>query len=192
MLDEFRLSEIFSNRGWWANKYGIQAGLKYLNALKIDHLDVQLEYNSARPYTYAHEETADSYTHYHQALAHPLGANFRELIGIVRYQPVPRWWFSGRCMFVSGGDDASGNWGSNPLLSYQSRIRDYGNRIGQGAGYETILLGFDASWMWQHNCFLDVKWLYRQKDSTHRQLQQTDQVISLGFRMNIWPNNLSF
>ena len=73
MLDEFRLSEIFSSRGWWANKYGIQAGLKYLNALKIDHLDVQLEYNSARPYTYAHLEMEDSYTHYNQALAHPLG-----------------------------------------------------------------------------------------------------------------------
>ena len=192
MLDEFRLSEIFSSRGWWANKYGIQAGLKYLNALKIDHLDVQLEYNSARPYTYAHLEMEDSYTHYNQALAHPLGANFREWIGIVRYQPAPRLWLSGRCILISGGDDASGNWGSNPLLSYQSRIWDYGNHIGQGAGYETVLLGLDASWMWQHNCFLDVKWLYRRKDSTHRQLQQTDQVVSLGFRMNIWPNNLSF
>ena len=39
MLDELVVSEIFSGSGWWANKWGIQAGIKYVNAFGLDHLD---------------------------------------------------------------------------------------------------------------------------------------------------------
>src|SRR4029078_4194699 len=32
MLDEFQLSELKRNRGYWANKFGVQLGLKYVDA----------------------------------------------------------------------------------------------------------------------------------------------------------------
>ncbi len=90
VLDEFVISEIRSGAGWWGNKYALQLGGKYISALGIDNLDLQFEYNRARPYTYSHQDLYRSYTHYEQPLAHPLGANFDEVIGIVRYQPVDR------------------------------------------------------------------------------------------------------
>src|SRR5690606_40679865 len=38
MLDEFKLDEVLSGEGWWANKFGIQTGLKYINVFGIDNL----------------------------------------------------------------------------------------------------------------------------------------------------------
>jgi hypothetical protein len=90
LLDEFLLSEIKKNDGWWANKWAIQAGAKYINVFGIKNLDIQVEMNRVRPFTYGHRDSVANYTHYNQPLAHPLGANFSELIGIVRYQPAPQ------------------------------------------------------------------------------------------------------
>jgi hypothetical protein len=67
------------------NKNGYQAGFKYMDVFTIKNLRIQGEYNTVRPYTYASGNPEQSYTHYNQALAHPLGANFKELIGILNY-----------------------------------------------------------------------------------------------------------
>jgi hypothetical protein len=32
LLDEFNLEQIKSGDGWWANKWGLQLGAKYVNA----------------------------------------------------------------------------------------------------------------------------------------------------------------
>jgi len=42
ILDEFKLSELTSNKRWWANKFGYQVGAKYIDAFKIKNLDLQL------------------------------------------------------------------------------------------------------------------------------------------------------
>jgi hypothetical protein len=193
LLDEFTLSKFFSGRGWWANKYSIQAGAKYLNVLEIDHLDLQVEYNSARPYTYAHGDPYDSYTHYNQPLAHPLGANFREFIGMVRYQPSAGIVLSARVIHaVTGENSATENWGSNPLLSYDTRVRDYDNLIGQGVSGTINLFGLDASWMFHHNIFFDIKLLMRRKNSADDPRDQDTNVLAAGIRMNLWHQSLDF
>ena len=88
VLDEFQKSEITKSTGYWANKYAIQLGLKYVDAFTIDNLDLQLEGNSVRPFMYSHYDSTANYTHYNQMLAHPLGSNFNEFIGIINYQPA--------------------------------------------------------------------------------------------------------
>ena len=90
VLDEFKLNHLRARDQWWANKQGFQLGAKYIDAFNISNLDFQAEYNMVRPYTYSHGNNFSSYTHYLQPLAHPLGANFTELIGIIRYQPINR------------------------------------------------------------------------------------------------------
>ena len=47
---------------------------------------MQAEYNRVRPYTYSHNTITLNYGHNNQSLAHTLGANFSEFIGIARYQ----------------------------------------------------------------------------------------------------------
>ena len=72
LLDEFHLDELIVNpNGWWGNKFGLQAGVKYIDAFGLEHLYLQAEWNRVRPYTYAHVFDL-GYSHYNQPLAHPL------------------------------------------------------------------------------------------------------------------------
>lgn len=193
LLDEFTFSEFFNNKGYWANKYSIQAGGKYLNVFGVSHLDLQAEYNSTRPYTYSHYDIYNSYTHYNQPLAHPQGANFREFVGIVRYQPTAKLFLSLRAIHtITGENTPTENWGGDPLLTYNSRVQNYGNAIGQGVGATINLLGFDASWMLYHNLFVDFKAILRKKDSQDDARDQSDKLFSIGLRMNMWNQNLDF
>ncbi|MEZ4949696.1 MAG: hypothetical protein R2784_09960 [Saprospiraceae bacterium] len=35
MFDEFKFDELTANTGWWANKFGWQLGLKYMDVLGV-------------------------------------------------------------------------------------------------------------------------------------------------------------
>lgn len=132
VLDEFLLSEYRDNNGWWANKYAIQLGFKTFNIANIEGLGYQLEYNFARPYTFAHKYSVLNYGHLGQSLAHPLGANFYELTQIIRYQK-DKWYFRLQTQYQDRGDNYGGiNYGGDIFQSYLDRPDDYGNYIGQG------------------------------------------------------------
>jgi hypothetical protein len=189
MLDEFLFNALFSpeERGWWGNKSGLQLGLKYFNAFKINHLDLQMEYNSARPYTYSHTNTITNYTHFGQSLAHPLGANFREVLAIARYQATNRLSITAKAFrWKRGSDTATGNYGGNPYLSYQSRVNDYGNKIGQGVASVVQLASIEFSYALAHNLFIDLGGLYREENSVENSLDQQTQLANFGLRYNIW------
>ncbi|RZK35883.1 MAG: hypothetical protein EOO57_08305 [Hymenobacter sp.] len=138
VLDELKVKEVFAGNGWWANKQAVQLGGKLLDVAGVRNLDLQLEFNYIRPYTYQHETEYTNYQNYQQPLAHPMGANLTEVLGIVSYQPLPRLNLVGKFFYtVQGLDvrDAAGNlvnYGGNPLLSYSSHPTEYGNRTGQG------------------------------------------------------------
>jgi hypothetical protein len=186
MLDEFKFSELTAGNGWWANKYGIQGGLKYFNALGINHFDLQAELNLARPYTYTHTDSTASYTHYNQPLAHPLGANFNEIVLLARYQPIFKLTVEARLISATVGEDAPEmNYGNNILLPNKTRIREYGNELGQGIGAQINIFGLDVNYQLFHNIFLDLNLFYRRKDSEDDALDLTTRYIGGGIRMNI-------
>lgn len=195
LIDEFFTAEVFGPEqpGWWGNKFGGQLGIKYLNALGVDHLDVQVEANAVRPYTYSSFDSLNSYTHYNQPLAHPMWANFREIIGIVRYQPSPYWLLAARVLYAKTGDDGPGeNWGGNPLLGNATREREYGNTIGQGAAASTLLAGLDISWQWRHNWYWEARLLLRHKNSADPDRNLDTRLFTLGLRWNVWSRNPDF
>lgn len=135
VLGEFKLDEILSGDKWWANKQGFQLGFKSYNFLGIDNLDFQAEYNQVRPYTYSHYFAASNYGHFNQELAHPLGANFREGLSVVRYRKG-RWHLGIQGMYAMHGRDFDDqiSYGGDIYMDNQKRDRDrtYGNVIGQG------------------------------------------------------------
>jgi hypothetical protein len=195
ILDEFLFSALVNpeEKGWWGNKYSWQIGTKYVNAFGVDHLDLQLEYNMVRPYTYSHADSLNAYTHYNQPLAHPLLSNFKEVICIARYQPIPRLSLSARYIHSNLGENTlTENWGANPLLSYENRVRDYGNFTGQGVAAALDIFGLDVSWMIYHNLYADFKLLLRNKDSADNARDLKTNLIGFGLRMNIWNENLDF
>ena len=187
MLDEFLFNELFVERnGWWGNKFGGQVGLKYIDVFGIDHLDVQAEYNLARPYTYTHRDSSASYTHYNQDLAHPLGANFREFLVKVRYQPIKKLVVDARLIRAEFGEDNdTTNWGGNLLLPHTTREQDYNNTIGQGIAAQSLLVGLDLSYQIRHNVFIDLHYFYRKKDSADDKLDTNTQYFGGGVRVNI-------
>jgi hypothetical protein len=105
------------------NKYGIQAGFKYIDLFKISNLDLQLEYNSARRYTFQVKNYHQSYSNYRTPLTHPGGANFREFIEIVRYQHILklRLTFTSMYQLAEADPDAQTNWGGDVLKNSLQR-----------------------------------------------------------------------
>ena len=106
VLDEFLLEHVKARDGWWANKWATQLGAKYIDVFGIPNLDMQVEWNRARPFMYAHISDHTSYTHYDQPLAHPLGANFDEQLMILRYQPLTRLFVEARYLQANYGKDS--------------------------------------------------------------------------------------
>jgi hypothetical protein len=133
MLDEFLLSEIKARNGWWANKYGIQLGVKGRFNYKGLTAFYRIEMNSVRPYTYSHIGLGQNYGNQGMTLAHPYGANFNEILGEIKVQKG-KWLFkSFISFFIKGYDEGNGvSYGGDIYQSYNNRLNDYGNIIGQG------------------------------------------------------------
>jgi hypothetical protein len=203
LLDEFKISELTSTKGWWANKYGLQLGLKYIDVANIDHLDAQIEYNMVRPYTYSHKDSRTSYMHYNQVLAHPLGANFQELIGIVRYQPMPKLRLQAKIISATVGRDSvllntkdvyggSPSYGSNPARSYEDRPSDYGIALGQGNTSRILTLSFTASYMLKHNLYAEINAYRRQELNNYAYYNGTVNYFGAGLRYNVGSKTVDY
>lgn len=193
LLDEFIFKNVRQQNGNWTNKYGGQLGIKYVNALGVDQLDVQLELNFVRPYTYTHFDSSSNYVHFNQPLAHPLGANFVEMLGILHYKPHRKWSVEWRTFFArKGEDDLSQNWGGNILKDYTMRPRDNGNEIGQGVQTSTLLSTLDVSYQIYHQMYFDFTAQYRHKASADPLKRLNTSFISGGFRVNLARQRFDF
>ena len=195
-LDEFLLSEIKQNRGWWANKWGIQIGAKYIDAFGISNLDLQIEHNRVRPFTYSHRDSVANYTHYNQPLAHPLMANFQEFIGIARYQPSPKWTAIAKLIYYQQGRDSSSrSFGGNIFLPNvpPPRVGDFGYNIGSGWKTNVLYGSFLLSYELRENLFLDLNAIVRnQKTVTAPLTTANTSVISFSVRWNMHRREFDF
>lgn len=193
MLDEFIFKNLIKRNGWWGNKFGIQAGLKYPNVAGIDHLDLQIEYNQVRPYTYSHNDSTSNYSHYLQPLAHPNGANFTEWIAKLVWNPIKNLWVEPTIILLKSGEDAESlNFGSNILKPNNTRLMDFGNKQNQGIGYDSRFLGLDISYMFHHNMFLDARFFSRMKNSVDNRLDLNESGFTFGIRMNITKQKVNW
>ncbi len=192
LLDEFNFSKIREGNGWWANKIGMQAGLKYIDAFGLSNLDLQGEFNTVSPYTYGHFEPISSYSHFAQPLAHPLGANFREGIAIVRYQPIGRLSLSGRLIAARYGLDTAGsNWGGNIFLDNDDFEQEFGNSIGQGVKTDLLLIDLTASWQLFHDFFVDLRLIRRHEENSLTGAEAST-FFSGGIRWNAVSRDFGF
>jgi hypothetical protein len=195
LIDEFVLSELKENNGSWVNKWGVQTGVKYVDALGIKNFDLQVESNRVRPFTYSHDDSISNYTHYNQPLAHPLGASFQEFIGIARYQPAPKWFLEGKLFYWKQGTDTSNtvSYGSNIFLPYTFRNRDVGFKTGEDLyPAKTFTASFLLSYeLWQ-NFFIDFSAFYRKYDVAATGITNKTTVVSIGVRLNAARRNFEF
>jgi hypothetical protein len=193
LLDEFILSEVKNNPTSWVNKWGIQAGLKYIDAFGIRNLDVQIETNRVRPFTYSHNDTIANYTHYNQPLAHPLGANFQEVLAIVNFQPTPKWYITAKAIYYYQGLDSAGkNFGSNPFKNYVTRSGNAGFNIGSGNRATVLNSIVQVSYEWKENLYLDLSFQYRNYKLSSVAGQTNTSVLTAGVRLNMFKRDHDF
>jgi hypothetical protein len=201
-LDEFTFELIKINPRVWTNKFGIQAGLKYINVLGIPNLDAQVELNVVRPYTYSHRDSLSNYTHYNQSLAHPTGANFKEICGKISYQPRHRltvnYSFAAQ---IVGLDTLGSDWGSNPLISYNKRPsrllqgdKDYTFQYHIGDGVRTTIFVSDlvVSYQFAHNMYVDFNYIHRSQLAAVSTLNRLEDYYAVGVRINFARNTFLF
>ena len=189
VIDEFLLSEIKKNRGWFANKWALQFGVKYIDAFTVKNLDLQLEHNRVRPFTYSHRDSVANFTHYNQPLAHPLGANFSEWIGVARYQPAPKWLINAKLIYYTQGRDSSSrSYGGNIFLPNGPPYRtgDFGYDIGSGwktnVFYGSLLLSYEL----KENLFIELFALARKQETKTAPItSQKTTAFSVGVRWNM-------
>jgi hypothetical protein len=152
LIDEFSVGDVFSNDGSWKNKLGYQLGVKYYNAFGISNLYLQGEYNQVKPYTYSHSNPITNYAHNNQTLGHNWGSNFREVIGIARYNKK-RLFADVKLTYGIKGYDFdttidSFNYGANIYKDYDvNRPYDKGVFTGQGNKTTIIIADLQAGYL---------------------------------------------
>jgi hypothetical protein len=123
--------------GFFQNKLAYQLGLKSEFNFKKHELLFLTEFNQAQPYTYAHKHPMQNYTHMNQALAHPLGANFKENIIMLNHR-YKKWATNFKYTYAIYGADSLGtHYGQNIFISDFEASGEggefsYGNYNGQG------------------------------------------------------------
>lgn len=195
VLDEFVKNEMIKRTGSWVNKFGVQTGLKYINAFTVKGLDLQVEYNLVRPYTYTHFKQSQNYVNYNQALAHPFGANFKEAIFIAKYQPIYKLFIETGFIYVLKGLDSNSStkhFGGNILTTYENRPNEKGLKIGQGVKTNSSIFFFNASYMLYHNLWIDARANIRAVKSDLAKYQNNTNWFQLGLRMNLDMRNYDF
>lgn len=148
VIDEFSVGNL-GNLGDWRNKFAYQLGAKYFNAFNVDDLFLQLEYNHARPYTFAHKSPILNYGNYSQPLGHLWGANFWEVVAIGRYKQ-DRWSGSAKIILGKKGFDYQNqavSYGGDIYQSYEDRFGDTGNELAQGNTANIFIVDLQGNYL---------------------------------------------
>ena len=148
LLDEFEAKNFLSKTGSYRNKWGAQLGVRGGDLAKVKNLNYLLEFNKAKPHTYSSRTSILSYGHYSEPLAHPFGANFNEVVGILSYS-WKRLDFRLQGLWSEYGLDpaATTNYGKDIYKPYTTATVTEGNFIGQGNNTKLTYVDARASYL---------------------------------------------
>ena len=186
VIDEFLLSEMRADSGWWANKYGGQIGVKSYDFL-LEGLDLQSELNAVRPYTFSHGSPVQNYAHDNSSLSNPLGSNFWEWVNFIRFTK-DKWIFEEQLVLASHGQDSipSISYGGNIFQPYANRPNDYGNFIGQGLRTNLVYSHLRISYLVlpKTNLRAELGYVFRQERSGLE--FESNHYVYIGLKTNLW------
>lgn len=166
LADEFVSKEVFAGNGSWVNKFAYQLGFKGFDAFKVKDLNYLFEFNTARPFTYSQRSSLLNYGNYVEALAHPMGANFREFLCIWNYQ-FNRWSFSAQANLAKYGLDDGANYGKDINQPYTTRPADNGFKTTGGLTTNFAYLDARIAYVFnpKYNLRLELGGVFRQESN---------------------------
>lgn len=186
-------SSYIGEYGWFANKWAFQIGFKSYNFCNIEKLDYLAEINVVRPYVYSHSSVYENFTHGGQALAHPLGANFIELVSLINYENQ-YFRFNFKRMYAITGKDKTANEhkGQNIFLATMDAyhgdnipVTSYGNVLLQGEKTAIIVIQPEFSYFVKNKKSLSVNLGYFFRYERSKTYKNSINFIYLGIRSNI-------
>jgi hypothetical protein len=159
---------------------GYQVGVRGGDLGGVKNLSYLFEFNTVKPYTYTDANTLSSYTFYGDPLAHPLGANFREFVGLLNYS-IGRLDFQGQLNYAKYGLDGAGeNNGQNINAPYA--VASPTAKVGQGIATDLYYAEGTVSFLVnpKYNLRFELGGLYRiQKNDIH---EYKNAVLTFGVR----------
>ncbi len=99
------------------NRYGYQAGFRIIEPFKVKNLFLLAEYNRVMPYTYSSSLRRQAYAGMNEPLAHPLGANFGEIVVQGNYRFKSIYISASYSSALTGRDPAGTNYGAEISIS---------------------------------------------------------------------------
>jgi len=168
------------------NKYFIQLGIWNRDIFSVKDLDWRFEWNAVRPYTYGHRKIEQNYTHNHQPLTDPLGANFHEFISIFNYSH-DRWYGRLENLLALRGENPGSPYNNGEdLWGGESGVPLYGSKTLQGTRNTYFYNKLSVGWLINpaNRFALQADIVYRQ----HRTPSSKESVFifSLGIRTNLF------
>jgi hypothetical protein len=181
-LDEFESKNFFSSNGSVRNKYAWQIGFRGANLFAIQGLNYLVEGNNVKPYTYSERASVQNFANNGEPLAHPWGANFREVVGMLNYS-YKRFDFSGEVDYGHYGLDIDNkNYGKDLFEVYGDPAKQVGNYTGQGLTTNMVFLEGKIAYLLnpRYNLRIELGGLYRTEKND--QFHDKTAMLSLGVR----------
>ncbi len=169
----------------WQSRYAAQAGIRSSNLFGVQHLNVLLEGNMARPYMYSTNSLNTNYAHENQPLADPFGANFKEGLLVAEYA-YKSWRFRLEGFIAQYGADASDslNYGQNIFKPISTRTVSDNTSIGQGLSTNVHFADAKISYVLNPatNMRIEAGFTYRTENS--KKFHYTDKIFYIGVRVS--------
>jgi hypothetical protein len=195
LIDDWDFSKSKGQSGFYSDKYAFQLGVKYYDVFGVPNLFFQTEYNQVWPYTYAHKLPELNYTNGKQALADPLGANFRESISFLHYR-YKRWQFEFENLYALIGADTGSSANGENLFSSDYNIpnfpNSYGNYVTQGVKTTLMLQQLRADFIINTKNYMMIEGVFMHRTETSSIQKSSLTWISAGLKMNLFNKYYDF
>lgn len=171
------------------NRTGWQLGAKYFDAFGVNNLNLLVEFNAVRPYTY--QGKTDSilhYSHFNQSITHPMGANFNEILIMTNYR-YKRYYANWKFNYSIAGVDAKNvNYGADILKSVLNADVIEDVAIGQGIEYKVSNNEFRVGYILNPklNLSLEMVLHLRKYKADVNDFEINDKYFSLGMTSRLF------
>lgn len=186
VVDDINLKA--GGKGFIENRTGYQVGFKSYNLFTLPNLFVQGEYNTVRPYTYSHADPIQNYGHFNEPLAHPYGANFKEMVGILayRFKDIS---LQIKTVYATIGRDTAGmNFGQNVFLTdteVANGLASFDNTTGQGQEVKLMVNDVRLGYLINPASNLNIFLGYTGRSEKVADVENKTSYVYLGFRTDL-------
>ncbi|MBK8673246.1 MAG: hypothetical protein IPN93_09735 [Bacteroidetes bacterium] len=197
LLDDLDIKKIRGGKGFYRTKIAAQIGYKTFDLFKVEGLSLQSEFNLVRPYVFAHKIAEQNYTNFNQSLAHPLNANFYELLTFLRYNRN-NWTADFSFQYAKQGVDEFGQHVGNNIfvsdfvINFGDLDNAYDNKFLQGSKTNLISLGLKGGYLINKSINLRAEGFFNYRTKKTRVGTEKNAVFGITLKTGLFNRYTDF